>query len=184
MQRKHSREVFDPLLKLNPDQAHDVFMLSRNYVRLWNYGWKNPDKDQQTVAATLAAGRQALDAYCPAEETIYKSCGMPTRFRVGLSCCFEAYARGVLSPAGFRRFTFKNLQQLYDAGSKDQLAAKEKLFTILDGGDLISFYREGSPEPEEALREIGFLLQSYRFHLYRYSFTTTRQADLRLQDFG
>jgi hypothetical protein len=183
MMRSHSSELFEPLIRLNPEHAADFFMLSRNVIRLWNYGWKAPAQDSDVVLQKLAGCKNVLDRFCPAEETIYKSCGMPMRFRVALSCCFETFVKDTFTPASFKKFTFRNMQQLYESGEHKILAAKETLFSVFDGGDIISFYREGNPSVEDALRELCFIISSYRFPLFRYSFATTRSTDLKLTDF-
>jgi len=45
--------------------------------------------NQNYVIELIKSTKEEIDNFCVSEETIYKSCGMPTRFKVAFSCLFN-----------------------------------------------------------------------------------------------
>jgi len=183
IQRRRSEEFFNEIIKLNEMHVKDIFIFSRNYVRFWNYGWKREDFDPETLINLFTNSKKAVDKFCISEDTIYKSCGMPTRFRVAFSCAFEIFVKDIFSKAKYKKFQIKGIKDFYDEKIKKILEVKEKLFKVFDGGDLISFYRIGSLDPKDIVREILFVLNTYKLPFFRWNLKCIKESDMKLNEF-
>ncbi len=183
MQRANCNEYFESLIKLNDKYTREYFMFSRNYIRFWNYGWKRPDFDQNSMINLFKEAKSMIDKFCSWEETIYKSCGMPTRFKVALSCAFEEFIKDIFSKSKYSRFYIHDIKDFYRPEVKEILNTKEKLFKYFDGGDLISLYKTGSLDVDEVLREVGFLLSSYNIPFFRLNFNNIQYQDISLNSY-
>ncbi len=178
-QRERSEHFLQGLIQLSPDHAQNYFMFSRNYVRFWNYGWKTPAYDQAFVIAYLSESKKAVDEYCLSEETIYKSCGMPTRFRIAYSCTDQGSATKLFSPANYRRVTIHSPTDFF---SNDEInttiSTKEDIFKQFDGGDRITFDRPLPKKSEDVVNEISYILNTFRLPFFRYHFTNQSEIPL------
>jgi hypothetical protein len=90
-------------MDLNRPYKSNLFSHSKNYIRFWNYGWKEYKLDPQLVLELMKSTKETTDEFCMSEETIYKSCGMPTRFRIGFSCAFREMNKEEFSEEKFRK---------------------------------------------------------------------------------
>ncbi|MEM4282498.1 MAG: hypothetical protein QXU88_01535 [Candidatus Woesearchaeota archaeon] len=183
LQRQRSDELFGSLIALDPSHAKNFFMFGKNYVRFWNYGWKNSQFSIEFLLSYLKESKKAVDDFCIAEDTIYKSCGMPTRFRVAFSCAFDDFVRDIFTKPSYKRYFVRGLSDLYNDELKQVMETKEKLFEVFDGGDMISFYKKGPMQPKDVLREMGFILNTYRLPFFRYSFSGALELNVRLEQF-
>jgi hypothetical protein len=170
-QRKRSAEFFKGGLQLAPQKAKLFFKFSKNYVRFWNYGWKMQDIDPAFVMQFLQESKKAVDEYCVSEETIYQSCGMPTRFRIAYSCAFEEFVKDIFTKPLFARCTIKSPEDYERPELKAIIKAKEQIVRIFDGGDLMTFYRVGAINPAEITGEISRLLTNYGLPFFRMQFS-------------
>jgi DNA integrity scanning protein DisA with diadenylate cyclase activity len=182
LQRRKSDEYFKEIVKLSFPHVMQFFSSGRNYVRFWNYGWKDPDLDQNYVIDLIKSTKEQVDNFCISEETIYKSCGMPTRFKVAFSCLFNKASRS-LSERQFERIQIKKLENLYSNQIKDLLSVKEEIFNAFDGGDIARFYRVGKLDPKESLRELNIILNTYKIPFFSYDFQGINESDLKLTSF-
>ncbi|MEM1535572.1 MAG: hypothetical protein QXQ82_00025 [Candidatus Pacearchaeota archaeon] len=179
LQRRHSEEYFRNIVSLNYPKSTEFLIVARNYIRLWNYNLSA--EEQEKLLTIISIARKKVDEFCAAEETIYKSCGMPTRFRVALACAFkEASLR--LSEEVYQKLEVKGLDDLNKKEIKKDLRARELLCNIFDGGNRVSFYRTGKIDVEEILHELAFLLNSYNIPLLIYNFKHI-SGDLKLSLF-
>jgi hypothetical protein len=184
LQRGKSDEYFENLIKLLEKQhIRDFFVFSKNYIRFWNYGWKRLNFDQDYLIDFFKEAKNMVDKFCISEETIYKSCGMPTRFRIAFSCAFEEFIKDIFSKPRYSKFYINDIKAFYKNEIKNTLDTKEKLFRIFDGGDLITFYRGGNFDAKNIMREISFILNSYKLPFFRYNFGTMRETNLSLARF-
>ncbi len=174
-QRERSEHFLKSLM--NEKHSQNYFMLARNYIRFWNYGWKTPSYDQNFVIKYLSETKKAVDEYCLSEETIYNSCGMPTRFRISYSCLDQNIAKKIFSPENYLKISITNPTDFF---SKEQIAdvirTKEKIFTYFDGGDRITFNRPVPKKAEDVVNEIGFILNSFRLPFFRYNFISNNEV--------
>jgi len=181
IQRKNSEEYFKNLNTLNKPHMKDFFMFSNNYIRFWNYGWKQPSLDQDYVIDLIKSTKDDVIEFCSAQETIYKSCGIPTRFKVAFSCATEQY--DYLSKREFKRTIINSPEDLNSPQITSQLKDKERITRIFDGGDIASIHRRGDIDPEDVFRELSILLSNYKIPLLSYRFGHRRDGNLKLTTF-
>ncbi len=178
-QQERSEHFLRGLIQLNPEHAQHYFRFSRFFVRFWNYGWKTPEFDQHFVTKFLSESKKAVDEYCISEETIYKSCGMPTRFRIAYSCAEQAVAQKIFSQATYQRLIINSPISFFnDTTNKYIMSTKETIFKQFDGGDRITFDRSPIKDPEEVLKEIAYILSTPSLPFFRYKFTQQKETPL------
>ncbi|MDD5086427.1 MAG: hypothetical protein PHV16_01615 [Candidatus Nanoarchaeia archaeon] len=182
LQRRRSDEYFREILKIAFPNLMQFFAFSRNYIRFWNYGWKNPNINQNYVIELIKSTKEEVDNFCVSEETIYKSCGMPTRFKVAFSCLFKK-ANESFSERQFNRIEVRKLEDLYSKEMKELLSVKEEIFNAFDGGDIARFYRVGKLDPKDSPREFNIILKTYKIPFFSYDFHGINEADLKLTSF-
>ncbi|MFH1317378.1 MAG: hypothetical protein ABII01_07695 [Candidatus Woesearchaeota archaeon] len=183
IQRKRSDEFFSNIIKLNEPNINDIFIYSKNYVRFWNYGFKRNDIDQDDLINLFKKTKRAVDKYCIYEETIYKSCGMPTRFRIAFSIAFDDFVQNIFSKPMYKPFIITGLKDFYNEENKKILERKEAFFKIFDGGDLITFYRKGNYDSKDIIREISFILNTYKIPFFRFNFGNPIESNMSLSKF-
>jgi hypothetical protein len=169
MQRRKSQEYFKSMISLDKKNEKEFLEFSRNYIRFWNYGLLQPGIDSKLVINMINEARKKVDQFATAEETIYKSCGMPTRFKIALSCAFKEASEN-LSSAKYARMEIMNLDDLYKPKVKKEIVEKENVTSMFDGGNDVTFHRTGMFEAEDILREISVIMNTYKMPLFSYSF--------------
>jgi hypothetical protein len=168
---------------MNLPQKSNLFSYSRNYIRFWNYGWKESKLDPKLVLDLIKSTKKTTDDFCTSEETIYKACGMPTRFKIGFSCAFKEMNKEEFSEEKFRKLQIRRLEDLYSEEIKKLIFEKEELFNLFDGGDRLRFYRTGEFAPKDIVREINVILNTYRIPFFCYDFGEIKGADTVLTRF-
>lgn len=169
MQRKKSLEYFKDIINLDKENEKNFLELSRNYIRFWNYGLNQPGINQELVLNMISEAKKKINEFASAEEIIYKSCGMPIRFKIALSCAF-ADAGEKLSPALYKKFSIKGLEDLYNKETKKEIIKKETVSEMFNGGNVTTLHRCGEISADEVAREILFLLSTYKLQMFSYSF--------------
>ncbi len=182
MQRRNSEDYFKNIVKLSHPNVMDFFRLSRNYVRFWNYGWKEPNLNQNYVIDLIKSTKEEVDSFCLSEETIYKSCGMPTRFKVAFSCLFKESGLG-FSKELFNRIEIKRLEELYSKEFKELFSVKEEIVQAFNGGDRARLFRIGKISPSDICREFNIILKTFKIPFFCYDFGEHHGADLKLTSF-
>ena len=182
LQRRKSDEYFREIVKLTFPNVKEFFTMSRNYIRFWNYGWKDPNLNQNYVIDLIKSTKKEIDNFCVAEETIYKSCGMPTRFKVAFSCLFNG-SKFKFSKGLFNKIEIKKLEDLYSKEIEEILNIKEEIFQAFDGGDRARFYRTGKINSKDICRELNIILKTYKIPFFCYEFSEIRGAELKLTSF-
>ncbi len=182
VQRAQSGQ-YRALLKLNPAGAPDMFRGCRNYIRFWNYGWKQKDLDQSFVIELIKSVRKEVHDFCLTQSTIYRACGMPSDFLVAFSCAFSGFCSS-LSREDWKKTAVAGIGNLTQRPVREQLRAKEEIVNIFDGGDRMRFVRQAQGLPSEIFRELDHLLWGYRLPLICYDFGSKSGAfNARLDDF-
>jgi len=182
LQRRKSDEYFKNIVKLTFPYVKEFFTLSRNYIRFWNYGWKEPNLNQNYVIELIKSTKEEIDNFCVSEETIYKSCGMPTRFKVAFSCLFNG-SKFKFSKGLFHKTEIKKLEDLYSKEIEELLGVKEEIFQAFDGGDRSRFYRTGKINSKDICREFNIILKTYKIPFFCYDFAKIKGADIKLTTF-
>lgn len=183
IQRNRSNEYLKYFINLNEPYIEKLFSYSRSYIRFWNYGWKKIDKEPNLIIDLLKSTKEVIDEFCTSEETIYKACGMPTRFKIAFSCAFKEAKKENFSEEKFKKIKIKKMEDLYSDEIKEILSEKEKIFKIFDGGDRLRLYRSTNFEPKDIIREIRILLNSFQIPFFCYDFGELNQEDMSLNTF-
>lgn len=174
-QRRQAPHLFKPLFDSCPENKRNIFIFSRNYFRLWNYGWLNEKVDQALLIDFLSQIRKKVDEFCFHEETIFKSCGMPTRFRVAFSSLLQPLPN--FSAGKYKKLVVNEAKDLLDEKMLSSLETKEHLFNIFNGGDCLSLYQE-NPATREMVKEINLVFSTYKIPFLRMNFKKTQGQSL------
>ena len=181
IQRRKSKEYFKEIINLDKKSEKEFLEFSRNYIRFWNFGIAQPGLDQKLVLNMLSEARKKVEQFALAEETIYKSCGMPLRFKIALSCAFRE-SEQKLSPAKLKRFEISSLEELYKPKIKKEIIERESLTELFNGGNDITFHRNGSFSSEDILIEISIIINTYKLPLFSYNFENLK-GDMKITSF-
>ncbi|MFA6090108.1 MAG: hypothetical protein WC755_09705 [Candidatus Woesearchaeota archaeon] len=190
MQRKKSDILFKPINIINENNQSKFFSMSYNYIRLWNYGsvfidkstLENEEEKFEKFRNLLESTMTELTEFCKAEETIFKSCGIPIRYKVVLSSAFERFDKEFMSPRTYKKFTVKGLDDFYTETAIKDIRQRESLFRIFNGGDRIRFFRDRNFTPEEVISEFNFLLNTFNLPLISYDFESLK-GEVTLNNF-
>ncbi|MBW2991101.1 hypothetical protein KY348_05360 [Candidatus Woesearchaeota archaeon] len=178
-QKKKADEYFKRLNELNKSYTKKFFAYAKNYMRFWNYDWR--EKKQEHVLDLLESTKQEINKFCSTQQTIYRACGIPFNFDIVFSSVFRKYTKN-LSTRRYIKTTIKKLRDYHTPEIVKFTETREKLFKIFDGGDRIRFFRSEEPEPEEVIREMAFLMNTYELPLITYDFRE-RKGERKLTDF-
>jgi hypothetical protein len=146
------------------------YELSRDYIRLWNFGMLEPDLDQKKVLEIVKKSKEKLSAFCHTEDRIFNSCGMPIRFNVALTYASKE-SETDLSSANFKRFEIEGLEDLKKTEFKDLLKENLDISSCFDGGMRASFHRIGKVEDaNDLVKEILWILEKHKLGFFSYDF--------------
>ncbi|MFP4568372.1 MAG: hypothetical protein ACLFN8_05510 [Candidatus Woesearchaeota archaeon] len=178
-QRKKSDILFKPINNLNPGYQNKFFSISYNYIRLWNYDLlfnqeDNTDNKFLIFNDLLISTVDELDDFCKSEETIFRSCGIPIRFKIVLSSAFKRFDKDFLSPRIYKKVLIKNLQDYYNEQIIKDIRRRESLYKVFKGGDRVRFFRDIHSSPDEIISELHMLLTNYNIPLFTYDFNTLK----------
>ncbi|RMF54738.1 hypothetical protein D6745_04320 [Candidatus Woesearchaeota archaeon] len=182
LQRRNSQEFLSKVSRLNNPEKRQFFLFSRNYIRFWNYVVADPEK-RELLFEVLKSSQNLINKFCLSQETIYKSCGMPTRFRIAFSSVFREADEKLLSTQTYKDLQIRKSEDLYSEETKDFFKAREKLLRIFNGGDRISINRVNLKDAEDACKEFTILLNNYSIPFFRYNFSPKPMGDLKLTQF-
>ncbi len=155
--RKHFGER--PVLPLpSLDAAKEFHKVGRDYLRFWN-DWEEADK--YPLLELLQSVKDRLAEFSSMQETIYKSCGLPIRFRIGLSTSFARFDQDFFSERRYRQTAVSNVKQLQTTEMKRYLEIRERLYQLFDGADRLRFFIARGVSVEETARIVRYLLSAY-----------------------
>lgn len=182
IQRRKSNEYFRSINNQNGQYAPDFYRFSRNYIRLWNYDWHKDIKENQEMIGLLDSTKELIEHFCISEETIFKSCGIPIRFRVSFSSAFKNFDNKFMGEREYKKTTVKNIDDYQSGDIKDFIVAREKLFEIFDGCDRLRIFRSHESSTQEIFREFSFMLNTYKIPFFTYDFSQLR-GTIKLTNF-
>lgn len=174
IQRRKSNEYFRNINNQNIPFAADFYRFSRNYIRLWNYDWHKDIKDNQEMIDLLNSTKELIENFCISEETIFKSCGIPIRFRIAFSSAFKNFDLKFMGEREYTKTTVKNIDDYYSGDIKEFIIAREKLFEIFDGCDRLRIFRSYESTADDIMREFSFILNTYKIPFFTYDFSQLR----------
>ncbi len=174
IQRRKSNEYFRNINNQNAPYASDFYRFSRNYIRLWNYDWHKDMKDNEEMIGLLNSTKELIEHFCISEETIFKSCGIPIRFRIAFSSAFKNFDTKFMGEREYKKTTVKNIEDYYSGEIKEFMTARERVFEIFDGCDRLRIFRSHESKEEDILREFNFILNTYKIPFFTYDFSQLR----------
>ncbi len=156
--RQHfSQQPALPLSSL--EAAREFHKVGRNYLRFWNGDWE--DADQYPLLELLGSVKERLDEFSKMQEVIYKSCGLPIHFKIGLSTSFARFDQDFFSERRYQKTAISNLRELQTVEMKRYLAIRERLFQLFDSADRLRFFIARTTPVAETLRIARSLLSAY-----------------------
>lgn len=182
IQRRKSNEYFRNINNQNGQYAADFYRFNRNYIRLWNYDWHKDIKDNQEMIGLLGSTKELIEHFCISEETIFKSCGIPIRFRVSFSSAFKNFDSKFMGEREYQKTTVRNIDDYQSGDIKDFIIAREKLFEIFEGCDRLRIFRSHESSTQEIFREFSFILNTYKIPFFTYDFSQLR-GTIKLTNF-
>ena len=180
IQRRKTNELFKSVAKLNKQHQSDFMILARNYIGIWNFGLQQQDINQEFVLNMINEAKKKINEFAAAEETIYKSCGMTTRFKLALSPAFETAGR--LSSAKYEHLELKDYDDLLKKEFRKILSGREVISQIFDGGNEVTFHIVGNLDYNNLIKQIEILLSNYKIPLFNFNFSRVR-GDVKLTEF-
>ncbi|PIN81719.1 hypothetical protein COV13_00415 [Candidatus Woesearchaeota archaeon CG10_big_fil_rev_8_21_14_0_10_32_9] len=184
-QRKRSDNLFKSLRDIDPDGRNSFFEISSNYIRLWNYDLSEDASvsvDFKNFEALIKMINQELEDFCKAEETIFKSCGIPIRFKVVLSSAFRRFDKEFLSPRVYRKVTIRGINDYHSQAILNYIRTRESLYGLFKGGDRVRIFRAPSFSAEEVINEFHYILNNFNLPLVSYDFRAMK-GELTLDNF-
>jgi hypothetical protein len=182
-QRGFMRDYFKPVLDLLGDNPWEFFMLSKNYVRLWNYGVKQEEHEDSLIIDIISSIKETTDSFCSHEETIYKCCGLPTRFRIAFSYLSREIGEEKLSTSAFDRIAIYGIKDIYDKNFLKYIQSREKISRIFDGGDRVRFFRMGEIDDDTVVKELSIILSMFKVPLFCYDFSQLTARFMKLTEY-
>ncbi|MFP4403725.1 MAG: hypothetical protein ACLFPJ_05210 [Candidatus Woesearchaeota archaeon] len=181
-QRSRSNEYFRNIINLNNQMQQEFFSIARNYIRFWNYGWKNPSLNQEFVIDLIKSTKKEVLDFSLTQEAIYIACGMPTKFNVAFSCAFSTFSKE-LSTKDYLNIKIEDSNDIYKDEIKNYLKTKEEIFKIFDGGDRVRIFRSKKTSSLEIIREIDSLINLYNLPFFCFDFSKIQNKEKKLTSF-
>ncbi len=171
IQRRKSNEYFRNINNINYPNSADFYKFSRDYIRFWNYDWHKDITENHNLFALIQSTKELVDNFCYSEETIFKSCGVPIRFRIAFSSAFRNFDQKFMGERDYKKFTIGKAEDYYNSDIKEFLHIREKMFEIFDGGDRLRIFRKSDFAMTDIMHELGIILNGYKVPFFTYDFS-------------
>ncbi len=178
--RRHFGDRFGQLAVPGIEGAKEFFRAGRIYIRFWNYDWA--ETEQYHLLELLASVKEDIARFCDVQETIFKSCGLPIRFRIGLSTSFAKFDQDLFSERRYRKTAIASVKDLQTKQMKQYLNTRERLCKVFDGADRLRFFLARGIAVEETLRIARYLLSAHDLPSFTLDFRGKR-GELKLTSF-
>lgn len=180
--RARSTDYFKGMFEDDNNANADLFSIGKNYIRFWNYGWKQPNVDQELLLDLITSTKKNVKNFCLTQDSIYKACGMPMQFNASFSCAFSSFG-GKFTKEDFKKTKLKDVKELYSGKIRDSVETKESIFKTFDGGDRARFFKSGDAAPDEIIRELDLILNLFNLPLVCFDFGEITGQNLKLTSF-
>lgn len=171
IQRRKSNEYFRNINNMNHPNSPDFYKFSRDYIRFWNYDWHKDMAENRNLFELIKSAKELVDNFCHSEETIYKSCGIPIRFKIAFSSAFRNFDTKFMGERDYKKATVNRAEDYYTGEIKSFIQAREKMFEIFDGGDRLRIFRKSDFAIADIMHELSILLNAYRIPFFTYDFS-------------
>lgn len=169
LQRRKAGVYFKDILQINKPNDSEFMELSRNYIRFWNFGLLQPNIDQNILINMINESKKEVDEFTRAEETIYNSCGMSTRFRIALSNASKR-AETILSTPKFKKVEIQGLEDIYKPKTRNEIMSIGEVSDLFNGGNEVTFHRTGDFAIKDIVKELSVIMANYSLPFFSYDF--------------
>ncbi len=174
LQRRKLGEYFRNINMLNGNASSGFYRFSRNYIRFWNYDWQKNVEEDDTLFDLLKSTKEVIDHFCYSEETIFKSCGIPIRFRIAFSSAFRNFDPQFMGEREYKKANIRGIEDYYKQETKEFIYTREKMFEIFDGGDRLRIFRTAEFNTKDIIHEFSHIISSYKIPFFTYDFSGMR----------
>lgn len=183
LQRKRAEDYFRESILLNKPHPDAFFHISRNYLRFWNHTWSHPSFPTETLPELMEDIKKDIKEFCHSQRIIYQACGMPTRFDVVFSRAFRNFRPSMLKEDHTSKLAIRGVEDFHKEETKTHLQRQERMAQLLEGGERLRIYRSGKADGDAVLRELNFLLTTYRIPFLCFDFSDMRIENMSLEEF-
>lgn len=163
-----------------PDGKKGFFRIIKHHIRFWNYDWA--ETERYLILDLLGSVQEGIRRFCRSEEIIFKSCGLPIRFQIGLSTTFAKFDQDFFSERRYNKTVVESLKDLQTQEMNHYLHIRERLFKIFDGADRLRFFFTRGIAVDELLRCGRYLLSSHDLPAFTFDFRG-KKGELKLTSF-
>src|SRR3989339_884929 len=174
IQKRKSNEYFRNINVLNAPYTQDFFKFSRNYIRLWNYDWYKDIMQNSNLLELIKSSKEVMENFCISEETIYKSCGIPMKFKITLSSAFKNFEPKFMGEREYKKTNIRKIEDYSENEIKEFILTREKIFEIYDGCDRLRIFRTQDFKPEDIVRETALMFNTYKIPFFTYDFSSIK----------
>jgi len=176
MQRRKAGVYFKNILQFDKPNENELLDLSRNYIRFWNFGLLQPNIDQALLMNMINEAKKEVDEFSMAEETIYNSCGMSTRFRIALSNASKKSETSLSSPK-FKKIEIQGLEDIYKPKTRKEILGIGEVTDLFNGGNDVTFHRTGNLVVKDIIKEISVIMANYSLPFFSYDFKSLEEEN-------
>lgn len=182
-QRKHSQEYYKKFQNYAHESEYHVFNFSRNTIRFWNFEVFGDIEENKIFLETINEVNKQIRELSRNQETVYLSCGMPTPFKIAFSIAYRQFDQDEQLEEKFEKVTITNPKDIHSHELKKKVELYETAGKVFDGGSELRFFRTGTVEPLDVVREINTLMNSYSIPFFCYNFSQQLGVNRKLFDF-
>ncbi len=165
---KVASHYFRIINKLNKPYSNEFYSFERNYIRFWNYNFKLLEKGHILLDLFKTLKEKTEEFYLN-EETIYKACGIPIRFKVAFSSAFRK-SDLTMTQRTYKKTTIHGISYFDSPEIISYLRIRERLLRVFGGFDRIRFFRSSNLTSKDVINEFNYILQNFHLPLITYDF--------------
>ena len=162
--RNKADRSFRPVLEYGKEDPKQFFNFCYNHIKIWRSDF---DETGHYIDC-LKSVKPDLKNLSKNQETIFKSTGLPIRFRVALSKSFSSFDADFFS-SDDQNIVIHSVKDFDKQDVKKKLKEEEKYARIFNLGSRTKIYRENNFEPSEIEKEFK-RIESYQLPLITYEF--------------
>ena len=166
--RKIAAHYFRAIHKLNKPNTREFFFFERNYIRFWNYNFKLFD-EKSFLLDLFKTSREETEKFSFSEETIYKACGIPIKFKVAFSSAFRT-SDLTMTQRTYKKVTVHDIKYFESPENVKYIKTREKLLKTFAGLDRVRFFRANVIKNSDVLNEFNYILQNFSLPFFTYDF--------------